>query len=81
MAHTKAGGVTKGNRNSIAKRLGVKKYGGEVVKVGNIIVRQKGSNIRAGHGVKQGRDFTLYAIAAGKVQFKQMQGNTYAHVS
>lgn len=71
MAHVKAGGTTKGNRDSKSKRLGVKIYGGAKVIPGNIIVRQKGSKFHAGVGVKMGKDFTLFAIKEGKVAFKK----------
>lgn len=71
MAHVKAGGTTKGNRDSIAKRLGVKIYGGQTVIPGNIIVRQKGSKFHAGSGVKKSKDFTLYAVKEGTVNFKK----------
>jgi large subunit ribosomal protein L27 len=69
MAHKKAGSTAKTNRDSISKRLGVKKYGGEAVSVGNIIVRQRGNKIFPGVGVKQGNDYTLFAIKEGKVTF------------
>jgi large subunit ribosomal protein L27 len=80
MAHTKAGGTTKKNRDSISKRLGVKKYGGEVVSVGNIIIRQKGTKVHPGAGVKRGNDFTLFAMLDGKVQFKKKLGKTVVNV-
>ena len=70
MAHIKTGGTTKGNRDSISKRLGVKAYGGEKVIPGNIIVRQKGSKFHPGQGVKMGKDFTLFAVRGGTVNFK-----------
>ncbi len=69
MAHKKSGGSTSNGRDSNPKMRGVKKYGGEVVINGNIIVRQKGTKFHAGPGVKMGRDFTLYAVADGKVKF------------
>jgi len=69
MAHKKSGGSTSNGRDSNPKMRGVKKYGGENVINGNIIVRQKGTKFFAGQGVKMGRDFTLYAIADGKVKF------------
>ena len=69
MAHKKSGGSTSNGRDSNPKMRGVKKYGGEAVSVGNIIVRQKGTKFFAGEGVKMGRDFTLYAMTEGKVQF------------
>lgn len=74
MAHTKSGGAVKGNRDSIAKRLGVKKYAGEKVIPGNIIVRQKGTKFFAGHGVGMGKDYTLFALFAGKLSFKTLKG-------
>jgi large subunit ribosomal protein L27 len=74
MAHTKAQGSVKGNRDSRPKYLGVKLYGGEKAKPGNILVRQRGSNFRAGTGVKMGHDFTLFAVSEGKVNFKQHLG-------
>ena len=80
MAHTKAQGSVKGNRDSISKRLGVKLYGGEKAKVGNIIARQKGSKFFPGDGVSMGRDFTLFAIRDGIVQFKQSKGKKFAEV-
>ena len=69
MAHKKAGGSTRNGRDSNPKFLGVKKYGGQVVKAGNIIIRQRGTNCHAGPGVGIGRDHTLYALIAGKVVF------------
>ncbi|MEX0798064.1 MAG: 50S ribosomal protein L27 [Bacteriovoracaceae bacterium] len=69
MAHKKSGGSTSNGRDSNPKMRGVKKYGGENVIVGNIIVRQKGTKFHPGVGVKMGRDFTIYAMAEGKVEF------------
>lgn len=69
MAHKKAGGSTSYGRDSQGQRLGVKKYAGEVVKAGNIIVRQRGSKIRAGENVAMGKDDTLFATAPGVVKF------------
>ena len=69
MAHTKAGGSTALGRDSQAKRLGVKKYSGEVVRAGNIIVRQNGTKFRAGEGTEMGKDYTIYAISSGVVKF------------
>ncbi|MBS63472.1 50S ribosomal protein L27 [Salinisphaera sp. C84B14] len=69
MAHKKAGGSTRNGRDSESKRLGVKKFGGQKVKAGNIIVRQRGNTFHAGDGVGTGRDFTLYANADGIVNF------------
>ena len=70
MAHKKAGGSTRNGRDSNAKRLGVKLYGGQVVQAGNIIVRQRGTQFHAGDNVGIGKDHTLFATAAGKVEFK-----------
>lgn len=80
MAHTKSQGAVKGNRDSIAKRLGVKLYGGQKVKPGNIIVRQKGTKFFAGEGVEMGRDFTLFAVSQGIVNFKDLRGKKYVEV-
>ena len=81
MAHKKAGGTTKKNRDSISKRLGVKKYGGEKVIPGNIIVRQKGSKFHSGLGTGMGNDFTIFALTEGKVVFKQKLGKKVVTVS
>ena len=70
MAHKKAGGSSKNGRDSIGKRLGIKKFGGEQVKAGNILVRQRGTTIHAGNNVGVGRDYTLFALKDGVVQFK-----------
>ena len=80
MAHTKAQGSVKGNRDSISKRLGVKLYGGQQAKVGSIIVRQKGSKFFAGKGVLTGRDFTLFARQEGVVGFKTSHGKKVVEV-
>lgn len=69
MAHKKGGGSSKNGRDSNSKRLGIKKFGGEVVKAGEIIVRQKGTKIYPGENVGLGRDYTLFAKEAGKVVF------------
>lgn len=69
MAHKKSGGSTSNGRDSNAKMRGVKKFGGEVVITGNIIVRQKGTKFHPGVNVKMGRDFTIYAMCPGTVQF------------
>lgn len=80
MAHTKAQGAVKGNRDSIAKRLGVKIFGGEKAKSGNIIIRQKGTKFKAGNGASMGRDFTIFAMADGTVNFKTLRGKKYVEV-
>ena len=69
MAHKKAGGSTRNGRDSESKRLGVKMYGGQVIKPGNIIVRQRGTQFHAGYGVGMGKDHTLFALAEGRVRF------------
>jgi large subunit ribosomal protein L27 len=69
MAHKKAAGSTRNGRESESKRLGVKRYGGELVKAGNIIVRQRGTQFHPGTNVGLGRDHTLFATAAGHVSF------------
>ena len=69
MAHKKGQGSVRNWRDSISKRLGVKKYGGEVVIAGNIIVRQRGTKFHAGDNVGMGRDHTLFALVDGKVKF------------
>ena len=71
MAHKKAGGSTRNGRDSQSKRLGVKRFGGEEVTAGNIIVRQRGTKFHAGVNVGLGHDHTLFAKADGKVVFKQ----------
>ena len=81
MAHTKAQGSVRGNRDSIAKRLGVKLYDGQKAKVGNIIARQKGSLFHAGIGVSAGRDFTLFAIKEGIVKFKKLKGKKVVEIN
>ncbi len=80
MAHTKAQGSVKGNRDSVAKRLGVKVYGGQKAQAGSIIVRQKGSTFRAGDNVGTGKDFTLFSLIAGVVHFKTKQGKKVVDV-
>ncbi len=80
MAHTKSAGSVKGNKDSIAKRLGVKVYGGEKVVSGNIIVRQKGTKFHPGIGVGMGKDYTIYAISDGTVQFKIARGKKVIEV-
>ncbi len=70
MAHKKAGGSTRNGRDSNPKYLGVKKFGGEAVLAGNIIVRQRGTRFKAGENVGVGRDHTLYALESGRVKFE-----------
>lgn len=71
MAHTKAGGSTKLGRDSKSKRLGIKKFGGQIVKSGNILVRQRGSKWGAGENTATGKDDTIFAIKDGVIKFQQ----------
>lgn len=80
MAHVKAGGTAKGNKDSVSKRLGVKIYGGQAAKSGSILVRQKGTNVHPGNGVMMGKDFTLFAITSGMVQFGRRLGRQVVSV-
>lgn len=79
MAHKKAGGSSRNGRDSRGKRLGIKKFGGEQVVTGNIIVRQRGNTYHAGQNVGVGRDFTLFALADGVVSFTKGARN-FVHV-
>lgn len=72
MAHKKGVGSTRNGRDSNAKRLGVKKYDGEVVKAGNIIVRQRGTKIHIGNNVGLGKDYTIFSLIDGKVKFERL---------
>jgi large subunit ribosomal protein L27 len=81
MAHKKAGGSTKNGRDSESKRLGIKKFGGEQVLAGNIIVRQRGTVYRAGENVGIGTDHTLFAKANGRVQFRKKGVEQHTFVS
>jgi large subunit ribosomal protein L27 len=80
MAHKKAGGSTRNGRDSESKRLGLKKFGGENVIAGNILVRQRGTRIHPGVNVGMGSDHTLFATADGKVEFKPKGGRTVVNV-
>ena len=82
MAHKKAGGSSRNGRDSQAKRLGTKVYGGEAIRAGGIIVRQRGTLIHPGVNVGMGKDFTLFALVDGSVQFrtKGPKQNKYAYV-
>jgi large subunit ribosomal protein L27 len=77
MAHKKAGGSTSNNRDSQAKRLGIKIFGGQVVRAGNIIVRQRGTKFHPGQNVGMGKDHTIFALIDGKVKFQQKQVRKY----
>jgi large subunit ribosomal protein L27 len=81
MAHKKAGGSTRNGRDSKAKRLGVKRFGGEQVAAGNIIVRQRGTHFHPGRNVMRGRDDTLFAVANGRVTFEVKGPNNRRYVS
>ena len=74
MAHKKAGGSSRNGRDSAGRRLGVKKFGGEAVIAGNIIVRQRGTKVNPGDNVGMGKDHTLFALTDGKVAFRQRSG-------
>lgn len=74
MAKTKAGGTTRANKDSVSKRLGVKIYGGQAAIPGNILVRQRGTRMYPGTGVGMGKDYTLFALHAGIVEFGTRQG-------
>ena len=74
MAHKKAGGSSRNGRDSAGRRLGVKKFGGEAVTAGNIIVRQRGTKVNPGDNVGMGKDHTLFALTDGKVAFRQRSG-------
>jgi large subunit ribosomal protein L27 len=80
MAHKKGGGSSKNNRDSQSKRLGVKRYAGQAVRAGTIIVRQRGTRIHPGENVGCGRDFTLFSLVDGTVAFTERRGRKYAVV-
>ncbi len=80
MAHVKAGGTAAGNKDSVSKRLGVKVYGGQIAQPGSIIVRQKGTKVFPGTGVRLGKDFTIYSIVKGVVTFSQKLGKKVVSV-
>ena len=72
MAHKKAGGSTRNGRDSVGKRLGVKRYDGQLVTAGSILVRQRGTTIHPGNNVGCGKDYTLFALVEGKVKFERL---------
>ena len=81
MAHKKAGGSSRNGRDSAGRRLGVKKYGGEAVIPGNIIIRQRGTKYHPGENVGIGKDHTIFATSEGKVEFTRKRGGrTYVSV-
>jgi large subunit ribosomal protein L27 len=80
MAHKKAGGSSRNGRDTAGKRLGVKKFGGEAVIPGNILVRQRGTKWHPGKNVGLGRDYTIYAMIEGQVAFKERDGRVFVSV-
>ena len=80
MAHKKAGGSSHNGRDSVGKRRGVKKFGGEPVVAGNIIVRQLGTKIHPGRNVGMGRDYTLFALCDGVVAYGRSRGRVTARI-
>lgn len=80
MAHKKGAGSTKNGRDSHSKRLGVKRFGGEHVIPGNIIVRQRGTQFKPGENVGMGKDFTIFAMVDGQVTFEERHGRKYVSV-
>lgn len=80
MAHKKGGGSSRNGRDSNAKRLGVKAFGGQTVTAGSIVVRQRGTKIHPGSGVRRGGDDTLFALRDGTVRFHSSRGRTLASV-
>lgn len=81
MAHKKAGGSTRNGRDSKSKRLGIKLFGGEYIKAGNIIIRQRGTKFFPGNNVGCGKDHTLYALKNGIIQFKKNKKNNHKLVN
>ncbi len=80
MAHKKAGGSSRNGRDSAGRRLGVKKFGGEQVLAGNIIIRQRGTKYHPGSNVGMGKDHTLFALADGRVRFLKRAGRAFVSV-
>jgi len=80
MAHKKGAGSTKNGRDSKAKRLGVKKFGGERVKAGSILVRQRGAKFKPGYNVGCGKDFTLFALTEGTVKFDYKNKKSFINI-
>ncbi|HYB11161.1 MAG TPA: 50S ribosomal protein L27 [Alphaproteobacteria bacterium] len=81
MAHKKAGGSSRNGRDTAGRRLGVKKFGGEIVVPGNILVRQRGTKFHPGKNVGMGRDHTLFSLTEGHVEFRESAGGrTYISV-
>ncbi|MCA9960399.1 MAG: 50S ribosomal protein L27 [Chloroflexota bacterium] len=80
MAHKKGGGSSRNGRDSNSQRLGVKRYGGEFVIPGNIIVRQHGTKFKVGNNVGLGKDYTIYSLIEGQVTFEEKHGRKYISV-
>jgi len=80
MAHKKSGGSAKNGRDSESKRLGVKKYGGEKINAGSIIIRQRGTKFKPGKNVGMGKDNTLFALISGSVKFKDRKRQKFVEV-
>jgi len=80
MAHKKAGGSSRNGRDSAGRRLGVKKFGGQAVIPGNIIIRQRGTKVHPGENVGIGKDHTIFALIEGKVAFSEKKGRTVVGV-
>ena len=80
MAHKKGAGSTKNGRDSNSKRLGVKVFGNQMVKSGGIIVRQRGLSFKPGNGVMVGKDYTLFAVKSGLVQYETNKDKRFVHV-
>ena len=80
MAHKKAGGSSRNGRDSAGRRLGIKRFGGELVISGNIIVRQRGTKFHPGKNVGLGKDHTIFATSNGKVSFKKTRSRTFVSV-
>ena len=81
MAHKKAGGSSRNGRDSIGKRLGLKLFGGQLCRAGNIIVRQRGSSFHAGENVGTGKDYTLFALVDGRIKFSRgRRDRKFVHV-
>ena len=80
MAHKKGAGSTKNGRDSASQRLGVKTYGNQMVKAGNILIRQRGLTFKPGHGVSVGKDYTIFALRDGLVKFESDKGRKFISV-
>jgi large subunit ribosomal protein L27 len=81
MAHKKGGGSSRNGRDSNSKRLGIKKYGGELVLPGHIIVRQRGTKYHPGENVGMGKDYTIFSLVPGEVSFQDKRGRKYINVT